>query len=174
MKKILVPIDGSEQADMALTRALEIAEKEGADLDIFHVVERYPLPYGTYPFTNYPLGWVRGMPGFKDPRMYPKWASSFTDKYVEHSEHYFGQALDKINETKSDEVVTNLEITTGNPVDRILEKAEDGDYDLIVMGSTGLGAIGRFLLGSVSSRVESEIDIPVKLFNKDGEEVRSG
>lgn len=41
----------------------------------------------------------------------------------------------------------------GNPADEILNIAEERHADLIVTGAKGLGAIGRFLLGSVSTRV---------------------
>jgi nucleotide-binding universal stress UspA family protein len=41
----------------------------------------------------------------------------------------------------------------GNPADEILNIAEERKADLIVTGAKGLGAIGRFLLGSVSTRV---------------------
>jgi nucleotide-binding universal stress UspA family protein len=43
--------------------------------------------------------------------------------------------------------------TIGNPADKILRTAETHEADLIVTGATGLGAVGRFLLGSVSTRV---------------------
>ena len=41
----------------------------------------------------------------------------------------------------------------GNPADEILKVAESHEADLIVTGAKGLGAVGRFLLGSVSTRV---------------------
>jgi len=41
----------------------------------------------------------------------------------------------------------------GNPADEILKVADTHEADLIVTGAKGLGAIGRFLLGSVSTRV---------------------
>jgi len=41
----------------------------------------------------------------------------------------------------------------GNPADEILNVAQQHKADLIVTGAKGLGAIGRFLLGSVSTRV---------------------
>ncbi len=41
----------------------------------------------------------------------------------------------------------------GNPADEILNVAQQRRADLIVTGAKGLGAIGRFLLGSVSTRV---------------------
>jgi len=43
--------------------------------------------------------------------------------------------------------------TIGNPADEILKIAETHEADLIVTGAKGLGAVGRFLLGSVSTRV---------------------
>ena len=43
--------------------------------------------------------------------------------------------------------------TIGNPADEILKVAETHEADLIVTGAKGLGAVERFLLGSVSSRV---------------------
>ena len=41
----------------------------------------------------------------------------------------------------------------GNPAEEIMKTAVKHDADLIVMGAQGLGAIDRFLLGSVSTRV---------------------
>ena len=41
----------------------------------------------------------------------------------------------------------------GNPAEKIIEAASKQHADLIVMGAKGLGAIARFLLGSVSTRV---------------------
>ena len=41
----------------------------------------------------------------------------------------------------------------GNPADEILNIAQERKADIIVTGAKGLGAIGRFLLGSVSTRV---------------------
>jgi len=43
--------------------------------------------------------------------------------------------------------------TIGNPADEVLKVAESHEADLIVTGAKGLGAVGRFLLGSVSTRV---------------------
>jgi nucleotide-binding universal stress UspA family protein len=41
----------------------------------------------------------------------------------------------------------------GKPADEILNVAQQRKADLIITGAKGLGAIGRFLLGSVSTRV---------------------
>jgi nucleotide-binding universal stress UspA family protein len=41
----------------------------------------------------------------------------------------------------------------GRPADEIIAVARQQQADLIVMGARGLGAIGRFILGSVSLKV---------------------
>jgi nucleotide-binding universal stress UspA family protein len=41
----------------------------------------------------------------------------------------------------------------GNPAEEIMKVAAKQQADLIVMGAQGLGAMARFLLGSVSTRV---------------------
>jgi nucleotide-binding universal stress UspA family protein len=44
-------------------------------------------------------------------------------------------------------------LESGDPARKILDIAEKGGYDLIVMGSCGHNAVARFLLGSVSNHV---------------------
>jgi len=44
-------------------------------------------------------------------------------------------------------------VRLGKPADEILTVAKKNKADLIVTGAKGLGAIGRVLLGSVSTRV---------------------
>lgn len=41
----------------------------------------------------------------------------------------------------------------GHPASAIIEAAENGGFDLIILGSRGLNAVERFLVGSVSARV---------------------
>jgi nucleotide-binding universal stress UspA family protein len=43
--------------------------------------------------------------------------------------------------------------TIGNPADEVLKAADAHEADLIMTGAKGLGAVGRFLMGSVSTRI---------------------
>jgi nucleotide-binding universal stress UspA family protein len=43
--------------------------------------------------------------------------------------------------------------TVGHTADAIIAAAEEGGFDLIVLGSRGLNAVERFLIGSTSARV---------------------
>ena len=50
-------------------------------------------------------------------------------------------------------VKLNTQLEFGNPAETIIEAAEKGNYDLIVVGSRGLSSVKRFFLGSVSDDV---------------------
>jgi len=46
-----------------------------------------------------------------------------------------------------------LIIRTGNPSEEIVEKAENDDYEVIIIGHRGMSDIGRFFIGSVAAKV---------------------
>ena len=52
-------------------------------------------------------------------------------------------------------------VRAGNPAEQILDAAEEGGFDVIVVGHRGLGAARRFLMGSVSERVVRHASRPV-------------
>jgi nucleotide-binding universal stress UspA family protein len=54
---------------------------------------------------------------------------------------------------------TTLQV--GNPAEEIIQTGDDGNFDLILVGSTGAGRAVRFLLGSVSDRVVRHANRPV-------------
>ena len=54
----------------------------------------------------------------------------------------------------------------GKPADEILREAEDGKYDLIVVGSHGTSGITGYLLGSVSYKVVQYAKVPVLVVRK--------
>lgn len=53
------------------------------------------------------------------------------------------------------------ELVEGQPVDKILVVAKQGDFDVIFVGSRGISGIKEFFLGSVSDRVANEAPCPV-------------
>jgi nucleotide-binding universal stress UspA family protein len=63
------------------------------------------------------------------------------------------KALDVVGKTK---VKVDEKLEFGVPSDSIVEVAEKGNYDLIVLGNRGLGTINRFLFGGVSDDVSHE------------------
>ena len=51
----------------------------------------------------------------------------------------------------------------GNAGDTIAKTAESGNYDLVMMGSRGHGALGALVMGSVATRVLAHCQTPVLL-----------
>ncbi|EIM06642.1 universal stress protein [Planococcus antarcticus DSM 14505] len=59
------------------------------------------------------------------------------------------------------EVFYKVEIMHGRPAPVIIEMANDGKFDLVVIGSRGLNPISEMVLGSVSHKVVNHADCPV-------------
>lgn len=58
---------------------------------------------------------------------------------------------------------TQAEAVFGSPARVVLEKADEWQPDLVVVGSHGRSALGRFLLGSVSQKVVTEAGGSVRI-----------
>jgi nucleotide-binding universal stress UspA family protein len=67
-------------------------------------------------------------------------------------EKVLSEALEKAKTAAPDLNVTS-KLMEGYPADRIIETAQEGKFDIIVMGRRGQGHLRHTLLGSVSDRV---------------------
>nr|WP_300004114.1 universal stress protein [Tissierella sp.] len=129
MKKILVTVDGSENSNRALLEAKMIAKCTGADVDVLTVTEYLVIsPYMGVKYKAMPL----------------------SDHAKEDAQNILKDAL-----TLFDDFEGKVEglIESGDPADVIIETAKQGKYNLLVMGSRGLGTFSRAMLGSVSNKV---------------------
>jgi nucleotide-binding universal stress UspA family protein len=54
-------------------------------------------------------------------------------------------------------------LKTGHPADEIASHAQAGKFDLLVMGSHGVGALKNLVLGSVATKVLARCNVPVLL-----------
>lgn len=57
--------------------------------------------------------------------------------------------------------------TMGNPAMQIIDESKKG-YDMVIMGSRGLGSVEGFLLGSVTSRVTHHVRVPLLIIPPKG------
>jgi nucleotide-binding universal stress UspA family protein len=142
IKKILVAIDGSNLADKSLDFALDLAKKYSAEVTILTVVD---LPSNSF--------WVQGT----------TFAPISSQKYLEKLEKFHKKILtEAVKKAKaSAQIYVTKRLLDGRPAEKIIEVAKEGSFDLIVMGSRGLGGIKEFFLGSVSDRVADEAPCPV-------------
>ncbi len=122
--KILMAYDGSEPSGRALERAGQEALQHGGDLSVISVV---PLQ---------PSG--------------PRSAGPVMSGDVEEHGRELKEAAARLKEMGVD--ATTIE-AVGHPAESIVDEAERGGFDLIVVGSRGHHGVSRFLIGSTSSRV---------------------
>jgi Universal stress protein UspA and related nucleotide-binding proteins len=61
------------------------------------------------------------------------------------------------------------EIAVGDPAKVILERADSGNFDMIIMGHRGYGYIRDFFVGSVTVKVIAKSPIPVLVVRKSTE-----
>src|SRR5581483_9446855 len=64
-------------------------------------------------------------------------------------------------------VAAETKVVFGDPADEIVREAESG-YDLVVVGTRGLGPLAQHLLGSVSRRVAKRAPCPVLVAGAEG------
>ena len=87
-----------------------------------------------------------------------------TTKYLEELVAFHKKVLveaSKRAKKLKPKVKVSKKMLKGRAADKIVETANDGGFDLIVIGSRGLGGIKEFFLGSVSDRVADEAKCPV-------------
>lgn len=58
----------------------------------------------------------------------------------------------------------------GRPADEIVEYAEAGGFDLVLLGTRGLGPVGRVVRGSVGRKVAKHAPCAVRIVGKEGSE----
>jgi nucleotide-binding universal stress UspA family protein len=65
------------------------------------------------------------------------------------------------------DIPSEMKMDAGDPAEQIVAEAEDGGYDIVVVGSRGRGALGRLILGSVSTEVIARAPCPVLVAGED-------
>jgi len=134
--KVLVATDGSEHAMKAVARALELAEKQGAQVTLMSV-------------GYYERGDFDEMPPF------------VSDKLEAEARGALNKAKAAFD-AKGIQVETVL--ATGLvPANLIIRKAQDGKFDRIIMGSTGMNALERVLMGSTAAKVAAHAPCEVTI-----------
>lgn len=132
-KKILAPVDGSEQSGRALELAVDLAGKYGGRVMILCVYRHHsPLEAS--------LSMVR-----------PATPQSPDDALKTYATEIVKEAKDRA--AAAGKVPVEGFVRRGQPARTIVSFAEEHGADAIVLGSRGAGDISGYLLGSVSHKV---------------------
>ncbi len=147
--KILVCVDGSEQGQKALEKAVRVAEGcDPVEVAILHVYDQKPIistfSYGDEGSSITRQDWERF-----------EWLE---EERKEQSKKILSEAL-KVFEGKN--IKARTIFMEGHASETITKIASEEGFDMIVMGSRGAGGLKKFLLGSVSSAVANKADTSV-------------
>ncbi|AVQ32926.1 universal stress protein [Staphylococcus muscae] len=128
-KNILIAVDGSHEAEWAFNKAVAVAKRNNAKLTIINVID-------SRTYTSFEV-----------------YDSHFTEK----SRTFAEKLLDGYKKVAIDEGVVDVEtrLEFGSPKSLIPKMAseEQLDVDLIMCGTSGLNAVERFIVGSVSEAI---------------------
>jgi nucleotide-binding universal stress UspA family protein len=137
-KKILCPVDFSPASRETLQVAIDLARRFGATLTVFHA---YPLPGYTLP-----EGTV-----LPRPQMLQELSEQADLHLAEWKEIAARGGATSVATAKS----------VGEPAAEIVDFAQQGGFDLIVLGTHGRTGLAHVLLGSVAERVVRRAKVPV-------------
>ena len=142
IRRILVPVDFSEGSRRALNAAWEWARAFDAKIDLLHV---WSIP------SFIPPGLTVKGDGSAERSLLEQIRSRTEQEMQRFSSEAEGNGI-RIRATRSE---------PGLAARTIVEHAERGDYDLIVMGTHGRRGLEHVLLGSVTERVLRRSKRPV-------------
>lgn len=136
IKKILVPIDGSNAAKSALAYGIETARAHKAELILLAVAD---VTEAAYPI----MGVTIDRDGFynvkkKAETMLAEWKQIIPN-----------------------DITVEAKVENGVPGQVISALVEEENIDMVVMGNSGKGAVSSFIMGSVSQYVIHHVKCPV-------------
>jgi nucleotide-binding universal stress UspA family protein len=146
-KRILLPTDGSKNAERAGEYAISLADLSGADIIVLNVIDTYYLNAITQPDVRESV----------DEEL-----RASVKKAIERFE-------EKIEENKCNGTCQNVNfkilIKEGKPADVILKTIDEEEIDQVIIGKSGKHGLERFLLGNTTERVLKEAKVPVNVIS---------
>ncbi|MGJ8617068.1 MAG: universal stress protein [Sulfitobacter sp.] len=134
-EQVVVGFDGSENSEHALRKACQIAKQFKSKIHLVHTPEPKTVAFAMGAVAGYHAAMT--MPSVEEVQ--------------EASDNVIDQAKAIVKEFDLD--IENAHVERGDPADVIVGYAEKCYADLIVTGRRGLGAIGSFVQGSTSQRI---------------------
>jgi nucleotide-binding universal stress UspA family protein len=137
--KILVPIDGSDNALRALRYAVKLATRSGGSLHLVLAHEEVPH-YGEIA-VYVPREKLEALQRERGEAILHEAEKLLKDSGLSYTKH----------------------IAVGPPAPAIVAQGEELGCDLIVMGTRGMGALANLLMGAVATKVVHLAKLPVTL-----------
>jgi nucleotide-binding universal stress UspA family protein len=145
-KNILVAVDGSKEAEWAFKKAIEVAKRNQAKILLAHIID-------TRTFAT---------------------VEAYDRAIAERVDRFANQLMENYQKEAIDAGVKDVDyvIDFGSPKVKIPKDiAKKYNIDLIMCGATGLNAVERFFIGSVSEHITryATCDVLIVRTDQDGE-----
>lgn len=125
---ILVAVDGSTEAEWAFKKAIEIAKRNDAKITLAHVID-------TRTFAT---------------------VEAYDRTIAERADMFARELMEKYKNQAIEAGVSDVDYVVDYGSPKIIipkEIAKKNNVDLIICGATGMNAVERFLIGSVSENI---------------------
>ena len=142
--RILLATDGSADAELARTTAVDMATSTDSEVHVVTVAPGYP----SYDIRN----------------------PAVVEQLRKQAEDILNEQVEKIEQSGGKVAEKHLRIAERYRAQQIVQVAEEIGAGLIVMGSRGLGGVRRALIGSVSDSVVRHAHCPVMVVRPEKEQ----
>lgn len=144
--RALVPVDFSPHTEDWVKRALDLFGSYISRLTFMYVL---------------PLG-LKELEDFVDPKTIRQAEASAKSKLEALAESFAGQYR------------ISIIVATGDPASLIVDEANSGKYDVVIMGHRGYGYREEFFVGSVTLKVISSSKVPVLVIHRERKLTETG
>jgi len=144
LRRIVIPLDGSELAETILDHAVMLATPGETELALLQVV--VPLAVASYPYITSGIG--------------------FDQDDLARRQHDAEMYLERVAaELRANGFATTVRVAaSGQIAGAILDYAQNAEADLIALATHGRGAAGRLILGSVADKLLRGATMPRLMF----------
>jgi nucleotide-binding universal stress UspA family protein len=145
LARVLIGLDGSEQALRALEQSVDLFKlnEKSANITLVNVVSVHPIFTMVSPVSYMTL--VEGNLKMSGEAVLAEGEKRLSDVGIKHAE---------------------MKQVEGNPADCMIKMASEVNANLIVVGAQGKGMIEHFLMGSTSTRLADHANCSIAVFKK--------
>lgn len=146
--RMLVPLDGSAQAELILEHAARLAETLGARITLLSIIGPIIIPMHPYAYIAVPLALDREL----------------LQEQTTHADEYLHAVAERLRfRHPALEVHREVQVAE-HAAAGILERAHSSAFDLVAMTTRGR-SISRLLVGSVADKVMRGTTLPLLLYS---------
>ncbi len=139
--KIMVPVDFTRHTDKLVKYALQMGRTMAAEITFVHIVESFS--------------------GYEMLLVHPSFEKISADLKARADE----LMANLVEDNKSEFENISGQVMIGDTVDKLVEYADNGEFDLIIIGTHGARGLEKVLMGSVAGKLTQNAPCPILILN---------